>query len=102
MARFQIRHRLAAVEELEKAADWYRAKDPRTMQRFLAAIGEKTADILSHPLSRPADEDGARLALLRPFPYCLVYRVQGSVVEIVAFAHTSREEGYWRNRLRES
>ena len=33
------------------------------------------------------------------FPYVIVYRPLAAIVRVVACAHTSRREGYWRGRL---
>jgi hypothetical protein len=33
------------------------------------------------------------------FPFHLVYRLSGSVLRVIAVAHTSRRPGYWRDRL---
>ena len=33
------------------------------------------------------------------FPFVLVYVIRGTMVFIVALAHTKRKPGYWRERL---
>jgi toxin ParE1/3/4 len=35
---------------------------------------------------------------LTGFPFALVYRVQGDVLQVVAFAHQRRRVGYWSRR----
>jgi hypothetical protein len=40
-----------------------------------------------------------RRALLRRFPFSLIYAVETTAVVIVAVAHQSRRSGYWRNRV---
>ena len=102
MARYRIRYRLAAVEELQEAIDWYSRRDLAVGQRLRATIRAKIVDLRTHPLVHTADADSVRQALVRPFPYYVVYRVNGSVVEILAIAHTSRRPGYWRKRLHDS
>jgi plasmid stabilization system protein ParE len=77
MARYRIRYRLAAVEELEEAIDWYSRRDPAVGQRLRATVREKIVDVRAHPLACAADPDGVRLALVKPFPYHIVYRVNG-------------------------
>jgi hypothetical protein len=37
--------------------------------------------------------------LLKRFPYALPYLVHNQDVVVLAVAHTSREPGYWRNRI---
>jgi plasmid stabilization system protein ParE len=55
--------------------------------------------ILAFPRSSSADDDGVRQKVLRKHPYIIVYRASDEDIEIVALAHTTREPGYWRNRL---
>jgi hypothetical protein len=99
MARYRIRYRLAAVEELQEAIDWYSQRDPAAGQRLRIAVREKIAAIRTHPLLHAADADGVRLALANPFPFHVCYRVKGTVVEFLAIAHAHRQEDYWRERL---
>ena len=48
-----------------------------------------------HPLGRQI-----RRCRLRRFPYGLIYALDEGDVLILALAHTSREPGYWRDRLK--
>jgi len=41
---------------------------------------------------------GTRRALLGDFPYVVVFRVSGDVVEVIAFFHTSRNPRRWQER----
>jgi hypothetical protein len=36
---------------------------------------------------------------VKTFRYRIVYYVRGDQVRVVAYAHTSREPGYWRHRI---
>ena len=99
MAHYRIRYRLAAVDELQEAIDWYSRRDPAVGQRLRVTIREKIGELRSHPLLYAADADDLRETIVKPFPYRVVYHVQGNVVEILAIAHTSRDYGYWRGRL---
>lgn len=99
MARYQIRYRLAAVEELQEAIDWYSRQDATVGQRLRVTIREKIGELRSHPLLYAADADDLRETIAKPFPYRIVYYVKDPFVEVLAIAHTSREHGYWRDRL---
>ena len=35
---------------------------------------------------------------LRGFPFALVYRIDGDVLRVVAFAHARKRPGYWSRR----
>jgi len=51
--------------------------------------------------ARPIDPH-YRSRKLKRFPYALIYRVEGRELIIVAFAHTARKPGYWRDRITDS
>jgi len=102
MARYSIRHTPAAADELQDAADWYEKRDPRAASRFVAAIKAKLRDIAAKPHQWPLDTDGTRAALLRKFPYTIVFRENRGAIEIIAYAHASRQTGYWKKRLSDS
>jgi hypothetical protein len=34
------------------------------------------------------------------FPYSIIYRVAGEVLEVIAVMHHRRDPEFWRNRLR--
>jgi toxin ParE1/3/4 len=99
MARYSIRHAPAAANELKEVADWYHQRNPRAAARFIAAVKSKLKEIAATPHRWPLESDGTRQALLRKFPYKIVFRENGGAIEIIAYAHTSREPGYWRSRL---
>lgn len=43
---------------------------------------------------------GVRRVLLERFPYLLIYREEATKIRVLAFAHTHRRPGYWRDRER--
>jgi hypothetical protein len=102
MARYSIRHDPAAIDEFEGAIDWYDRESPGTGSRFKDAVKTKLVQIRSNPRRWARERDGTRRALLRPFSYAVVFRLNGDVIQIIAHAHTSRRPGYWRKRLRDS
>jgi len=102
MARSSIRHHPSAADELQEAADWYDQRNSQAGGRFVAEVKAKLLEITSTPHRWPREKDGTRQALLRPFKYKIVFRENKGVIEIIAYAHTSRRPGYWRKRLRDS
>ncbi len=89
-----------ASEELEAAIRWYEQRRQGLGAEFYDAIVAALELIGAHPeigTSRP-DPIPTRQLLLQRFPYKVVYRVRQQNLYIVAFAHTRRRPGYWRNR----
>jgi|SRR5688500_9304643 plasmid stabilization system protein ParE len=100
MARSPIRYEQAAIAELEQAIDWYRDRNPRVAERFIQATRKQLAAIRQRPRSWAPDEDGIRAARVGGFPYVIVYWLHRRTVVFIAFVHTSRQSGSWRDRLR--
>ena len=46
----------------------------------------------------PNYDDDHRFAVLRRFPYSVVYEVQPGHVYVIAVTHSSRSPGYWQGR----
>jgi len=54
--------------------------------------------ILEAPERWPEHLQGTRRFLLHRFPFSIVYRLKGDVIEVVAIAHAKRRPGYWKRR----
>jgi plasmid stabilization system protein ParE len=91
---------LAAVEEMERAIDWYRQHDERVAERLIQLIKKRLREIRAKPRLWAPDESGFRSVGVGPFPYRIVYQLHRTTVIFVAFAHVSRQTGYWRSRMR--
>ena len=88
-----------AEAEYTEALAWYQTRSPRSARRFEAAIAATLEQIGESPDRFPAcDEEGYRFVLLDRFLYRLIYRVVGTVVQVVAVAHARRRPGYWSGR----
>jgi plasmid stabilization system protein ParE len=100
MDRYSIRHEPLAVDELKEAADWYHQRSPQAGAQFIAKVKGKLKEIRAAPGRWPLELDGTRHALLLPFKYKIVFRERNGVIQIIAYAHTSRQPAYWRKRLK--
>ena len=68
-------------------------------EAFLNAL-DRTIDLISrHPEQYQSYEFGTRRAMLRKFPYLIVFRQGTGGLEIIAVAHARRRPGYWRVRV---
>jgi hypothetical protein len=94
----------AAAEEATEAAAWYERQRPGLGAEFERAV-EAALDLLEEeivPLTAMpglAGKRGARRLILKRFPYDVVVSERTDELVVVAFAHHSREPGYWRARL---
>lgn len=94
-----------ASAELEDAALWYESRRPGLGLEFLQTVDETLRRVArwprigTHVPGLPPDVP-ARRAPVNRFPYHVAYLEWEGVIRILAFAHDSREPGYWLSRLK--
>ena len=98
MPRYSVELHPDAVAEARAAAEWYRARSNSAVDAFLAELNHAIEQIEDAPDRWPGYILGTRRYLLRRFPFSVVYRRQGSRIQIVAVAHGRRRPGYWKAR----
>ena len=54
--------------------------------------------VVEFPEMFPAYDDEHRFALLKRFPYSVVYQNLPDKIQVIALAHSSRQPGYWQGR----
>lgn len=87
-----------ASDELRAAARRYAQFSERAAIRFEAGVDVALSEIMAAPESWPRIDEHYRFRLVKRFPYLVIYRISDSKVVVVAVAHSSRQEGYWRLR----
>lgn len=102
MGRLKLRLYREAVEEAREARHWYQLRDPEVAVKFLRELRLAILAVSEAPYQWPLHRFGCRRRRLRRFPYMVVYRIHGDLIEVVAVAHSRRRAGYWRYRKFES
>lgn len=87
-----------ATVDYKDSLAWYRHRSLRAAYRFEAEVERILAAIVAQPDSYPRYDDEHRYAVLRKYPFSLVYLQQSGLIYVIAVAHASRSEGYWRKR----
>jgi hypothetical protein len=87
-----------ALAEYTAALAWYRARSVRAATRLEAEVDRMLGRIISSPDAFPAYDDEHRFAVLKRFPYSIIYQVLSGQVFVIAVAHSSRAPDYWRKR----
>jgi toxin ParE1/3/4 len=90
-------HREAA-EEFVDASLWYEKKSPAVASRFDAEVWRALDCIAEKPATWPPHGSEHRHFVLRGFPYLVIYLETDRGPVVVAIAHGSRREDYWRDR----
>ena len=88
-----------AQEEYESALAWYQARSARAARRFEAEVDRILGLVEGNPDLFPKYDDVHRFAVLRRYPYSVVYQVQAGQVYVIAVAHAGRSAGYWQGRI---
>jgi plasmid stabilization system protein ParE len=81
------------------AVEWYAKRSRRAAELFLDEIDRTIARLSGSAEQFPSYDSGTSRAVLRRFPFSLVFRETAGGVEIVAVAHSRRRPGYWRDRI---
>jgi toxin ParE1/3/4 len=89
-----------AGRELAQAVKWYRDRDQKVAVEFVETIERILRSIQDNPFQYQAIEGGIRRAMMRNFPYKLVYQVTETELILVSCFHGARDPNVLRNRLR--
>jgi len=88
-----------AETELAEAFDWYERRVPGLGVDFLTAVDMVVDSILSSPLHHPVVYKSVRRALMRRFPYQILFLVEADVIIVIAVFHGARDPKRWQDRL---
>jgi len=90
----------AARQEVIEAQDWYLRESLSLARRFLAAFNAVVEQIVANPRQFPVVSKNIRRALLRRFPYALLFVIESDdSVMILACFHSSRDPTHWQRRM---
>ena len=100
-----VRFDEAALDELFEAAAWYDAQQRGLGRQFLDELGDLIPRIGARPaafarLPEISSDLEIRRALLRRFPYAVVFIELEREVRVVAVEHSKRRPAYWQDRLK--
>jgi plasmid stabilization system protein ParE len=87
-----------ASAEYHNAIRWYEQRSKRAAFRFEDEVERVLGAIISNPELFPRYDAENHFALLKRFPYSVVYQVYENRIYVIAIAHSSRAPEYWRGR----
>ena len=88
-----------AGEELDSAFNYYEDIVPGLGYDLLDDVDSLLDRLVLFPESSPLLTERIRKALLRDFPFSILYSFSGDTLRITAFMHHKRKPGYWRDRI---
>ena len=90
-----------AVREVEEAFWWYERRRRGLGLEFLLAFDALLENLRRLPEGHEAVAMRTRKALLRRFPYLVLYALEEKCVLVTAVFHGHRNPRRWSNRVRE-
>ena len=94
----QVRLLPDAEIELLEAAQWYREQAIGLDYEFMRCIDEATARIVRSPLMFPVVHRGRRRALVKRFPFGIIFDMLADEIVIYAVFHCNRNPKRWQER----
>jgi plasmid stabilization system protein ParE len=98
-----MRHRLAVSDlaegDLAEAIGWYQHIRPGLEADLTLCVEQALDRIREHPEAFPVVMPGVRRAVVRRFPYSIVYRVRQGRVEVEAIFHARQDPIRWQRRI---
>ncbi|CAA9397516.1 hypothetical protein AVDCRST_MAG82-22 [uncultured Rubrobacteraceae bacterium] len=85
--------------EINEAAEWYEAHGQGLAVEFLRVLDACIESIRRDPLLYPSVHGEARRAMLRRFPYSVIYAIREDEIIIIACFHGRRDPKLWQDRL---
>lgn len=84
--------------DVADARDWYDGQRAGLGGEFVDEVNAAVGRFRHQPLVHAPIHRTLRKAVVRRFPYVILYRVEGDAVTVVAVHHTSRDPGGWQAR----
>lgn len=85
--------------ELAEAVDWYEMRGQGLGGEFLRSLDAVMAQVQRRPALYPMVFGNARRAVMRRFPYSVIYIVQDTEILIAACIHSKRDPIRWQERI---
>lgn len=88
----------AAQEDIREAVEWYERQSPGLGMEFLRCVDDCLSLMSRYPELFPEVHRKSRMALLRRFPYLVIYRPTPELISVIAVMHGSRHPRRWKSR----
>jgi len=89
----------AARQDMVDAALWYAQQRRGLEDNFIREVEDMLFRIASHPEMFPCVHGDLHRALVRRFPYSVIFVNDADSIGVIAIVHTSRDPSVWKRRL---
>ena len=90
----------AAEDEFTEASLYLLKESPDAALSFVDEVTEAIEEIAEFPYRYAIYEEEIRVSRTHIHPYSIFYQIRSDHVLILSISHDSREEGYWKDRLK--
>jgi len=94
----RILFRPEAEDELIDAIDWYEVRSPGLGSELLRCFDACLERVIRQPESYPVLHRETRMALVRRFPYLILYRITDEGISVIGVFHAKRDPKIWQAR----
>jgi len=94
----KVRFRRLAREQAKEIEAWFEEEQPGLGEAFSRALRRCAATMETFPRSHPLVLPGVRKAVVRRFPYSLLYAIEKDEVVVLSIFHQSRDPNTWEIR----
>jgi plasmid stabilization system protein ParE len=88
-----------ADAELTEARQWYSHHRKDLDLEFMQCIELALSQIRSNPRLFPVNYRSLRRAVVRRFPFAIIYEVSAEEIQIIAVFHSRRNPDVWKSRV---
>lgn len=88
-----------AEQELWDAVDWYDEQKNRLGKEFAKALQDVMVSVRKDPKRFPKVNKKRRKAVIKRFPYIIIFEILGDVIYVLAIFHTKRNPKIWKKRI---
>jgi plasmid stabilization system protein ParE len=85
--------------DIQDAFEWYEAQTSGLGSEFVRAVDTCLSGIGRNPLAYPIIYKQVRRALIRRFPYGILYIFDQDVITVIACFHGKRDPKLWKDRI---
>ena len=99
---YTIRFSQLASDDLTEILGWYKEQNVEGLhKRFIEALSIVLKRLENNPQANPIVHNNVRQALLKKFPYKILYTFDNALVEvlIIAVIHQKRDPKIWQGRV---
>ena len=97
---YELTIRPEAEADMVAAFDWYEGRREGLGREFLAEVRTVLHQIEERPLRHAHVYREARRALVRRFPYKVIYVFEAERVEVLGVVYAGRDPQFWQRRVR--